>query len=163
MEKTLKSIDDKLSAENIIIGEARARVIKLREERDEVARELERQKRQEEMERKQAVGQIWIKEHPEEHAVWLKEVRRRHQEAVIEGWLDGWWDFDEDYNPIPLPITFTLADFDGIKNPMLAHAMHKAELFPSVNQARKNGWNIPLTTGEWKVGKRKRKIIIKES
>ena len=56
--------------------------------------------------------------------------------------------------------TFTLKDFEDIKKPLLAHVMAKAEIFPSVSQARKNGWDKPLETGEWTVTKKKIHIIV---
>ena len=45
---------------------------------------------------------------------------------------------------------------------LLAHIMHKAGIFPSVSQARKNGWNkeIPLGFSEFTVGKKKILISI---
>ena len=44
----------------------------------------------------------------------------------------------------------------------LAHIMCWAGAFPSVSQARKNGWDKPIPFGfsEFKVGKRKRCIFI---
>jgi len=38
--------------------------------------------------------------------------------------------------------------------------MFKAGIFPSVGQARKNGWNIPICIGVWEVTKKKIKIEI---
>lgn len=55
--------------------------------------------------------------------------------------------------------TFKRADFP--EHALMAHAMAKAGIFPSVSQARKNGWDKPMETGEWTVGKRKIKVIIK--
>lgn len=55
---------------------------------------------------------------------------------------------------------FKLTDFASIKTPLLAHVMAKAGIFPSVGQARKNGWNKPLTTGSWTVTKKKIKIEV---
>jgi hypothetical protein len=42
---------------------------------------------------------------------------------------------------------------------LMAHAMHQAGAFPSVKEARKNGWNKPLAVGSYTVGKKKRVII----
>ena len=44
----------------------------------------------------------------------------------------------------------------------MAHVMHVAGIFPSVNIARKQGWNKPIAKGmsEFTVGKRKTKIWI---
>lgn len=57
--------------------------------------------------------------------------------------------------------TFCLKDFADAKKPLLAHVMHKAGIFPSVGQARKNGWNKPLAVGEWTVTKKKIRIVVK--
>ena len=45
---------------------------------------------------------------------------------------------------------------------IMAHIMHAVGIFPSVGQARKNGWNKPIEDG-WTdiiVGKLKREITI---
>jgi hypothetical protein len=45
---------------------------------------------------------------------------------------------------------------------IMAHIMNKAGIFPSVSQARKNGWNKPIPQGytEFVVGKNKTFIFI---
>ena len=45
---------------------------------------------------------------------------------------------------------------------IMAHIMHLAGVFPSVNIARKNGWNKPIPDGfsEFTVGKKKKKVWI---
>ena len=47
-------------------------------------------------------------------------------------------------------------------NWIMAHVMHLAGIFPSVNIARKNGWNKPIPGGmsEFTAGKNKTKIWI---
>ncbi len=55
---------------------------------------------------------------------------------------------------------FSLSDFAVVKNPLMAHAMAKAGIFPSVGQARKNGWDKPLTEGVWTVTKKKIKVTV---
>lgn len=44
----------------------------------------------------------------------------------------------------------------------MAHIMHAAGIFPSVGQARRNGWDRPVPTGfsEFTVTKRRMKIFI---
>lgn len=56
---------------------------------------------------------------------------------------------------------FNLSDFAEVKNPLMAHVMAKAGIFPSVGQARKNGWNKPLTEGEWTLTKKKIKVSVR--
>ena len=45
---------------------------------------------------------------------------------------------------------------------IMAHVMHRAGVFPSVSQARKNGWDKPIPKGmsEFVVGKRKFRVWI---
>lgn len=55
---------------------------------------------------------------------------------------------------------FKMSDFAKVKNPLMAHAMAKAKIFPSIGQARKNGWDKPLEVGEWTVTKKKIRIKV---
>ena len=55
---------------------------------------------------------------------------------------------------------FSINDFADVKTPLLAHVMAKAGIFPSVGQARKNGWNKPLQVGTWTVTKKKIKVEV---
>lgn len=103
----------------------------------------------------------WAK-NPELKAEFLKDISRRNQEGVIEGALEGWWELDDNGNMSAPPIVFKLSDFADVKNPLMAHVMAKAEIFPSVGQARKNGWDKPLTEGEWTVTKKKIKIKVEK-
>ena len=60
--------------------------------------------------------------------------------------------------PVEHVNNFKRSDFPD--NALMAHAMAKAGLFPSIGQARKNGWDKPMETGEWTVSKRKIKVKI---
>lgn len=44
---------------------------------------------------------------------------------------------------------------------IMAHVMHKAGIFPSVSQAKKNGWNIPIPDGFFifTVGKKRHQVF----
>ena len=57
-------------------------------------------------------------------------------------------------------LVFSMSDFSEVKTPLMAHVMAKAGIFPSVSQARKNGWDKPLIIGEWTVTKKKIKIEV---
>lgn len=48
------------------------------------------------------------------------------------------------------------------ENDTMANVMHHAGVFPSVTQARKNGWNkdIPVGFSDRRVGKNKKRITI---
>lgn len=45
-------------------------------------------------------------------------------------------------------------------NPTMAHVMVKLGVFPSVNQAKKNGWDKPITLGEHILTKKKVRVQI---
>ena len=63
-------------------------------------------------------------------------------------------------------IDVNLFDMDGSTpfndNHTLAHIMHLAGIFPSVSQARKNGWHKPIPFGfsEFVVGKNRKQVFI---
>lgn len=103
----------------------------------------------------------WAK-NPELKEEFLKDIRKRCQEGVIEGALGGWWELDENGEMAAPPFVFKLSDFAEVKNPLMAHVMAKAEIFKSVGQARKNGWDKPLTEGEWTVTKKKIRIRVEK-
>jgi len=76
----------------------------------------------------------------------------------VDHLLGGMWD------PAEKKWRNTLVEFqyftDGEKT--LAHLMHRAGLFPSIGQARNNGWNkpIPLGFSQFFVGKKKFGVFI---
>lgn len=114
--------------------------------------ELERLANQEKIQKE------W-EDNPELKEAFLADIHQRNQDAVIEGFLEGWWELVEDGQMKSPPLVFKLSDFAEVKNPLMAHVMAKAEIFKSIGQARKAGWNKPITIGEWTVTKKK--IIIK--
>lgn len=62
------------------------------------------------------------------------------------------------FGPIESDDTFIIIEEHWI----MAHVMHQAGIFPSISQARKNGWNKPIPEGfnHFVVGKLKREIFI---
>jgi len=52
--------------------------------------------------------------------------------------------------------------FEIEEKDIMANILFKIGIFPSITQARKNGWNKPIPNGfsEFKVGKNKRMITI---
>jgi len=54
--------------------------------------------------------------------------------------------------------SFKLDDFP--ENALMAHVMAKANIFPSVGQARKNGWDRPIEEGVFTVTKKKIRIEV---
>jgi len=73
------------------------------------------------------------------------------------------WDFvHEDVTPLDIGLFEMAPNISFNDTHCLAHIMCWAGAFPSVSQARKNGWGRPVPFGfsEFKVGKRKRCIFI---
>lgn len=101
-------------------------------------------------------------DNPELKEAFLADIRQRNQDDVIEGFLEGWWELDDDGRMSAPPVVFKLSDFAEVKNPLMAHVMAKAEVFKSIGQARKNGWDKPLTIGEWTVTKKKIRIKVEK-
>lgn len=162
VKRDIEEVQEKIAAENVEIAKSRTHIRELTEELDQLRLEdarLERERiHQENLER----GRIWQEANPEEHAAFMEAARIRNQQDVIEGFLDGWWDLDDDGNMAAPAQVFHLSDFAEVNNPLMAHVMAKAGIFPSVGQARKNGWNKPLTTGSWSVTKKKIRIRVEE-
>lgn len=95
-------------------------------------------------------------------AAFLERTRNEIRAGLQMGVDLGWWEeFDEDrLDPIAPPITFKMSDFpDGT---LMAHIIHKAGLFPSVSQARKNGWDRPIEVGTWSLTKKKIRVRVTE-
>ena len=55
--------------------------------------------------------------------------------------------------------SFLVSDFPA--GALMAHAMHRAGIFSSITQARKNGWDKPIEKGTFVVTKKKIQIILK--
>lgn len=129
-------------------------------ERKEIEHQMFRAKLDEELKRKQAKGAKWEKENPEEFARWFEELVEQNRRNLQDGADLGWWDVDEDGNMLSPAKRFKLSDFP--KNAVMAHVMAKAGIFPSIGQARKNGHDTPIKTGEFVVTKRKIRIIVED-
>ncbi len=168
LERKIKSLqrqiagqDSAITVEQAIITKHQETIKATRKRLDADRLEVERLQRLLKHEQNVERGQKWRKENPAEHALFLIDIKRRNQDGAIEGWLDGWWDIDDNFEPIQIGQVFHLSDFKEVKNPLMAHVMAKAGIFPSVGQARKNGWDFPLVVGEWTVTKQKKKVIVK--
>lgn len=85
----------------------------------------------------------------------VDDLKFLNLQNMHKGMKLGWWkSVDEKGNPVPFPIILHFRDFP--EKSFMSHAMVKAGLFESVNDARKNGWNKPLEKGIFKV---KRKVV----
>ena len=100
----------------------------------------------------------WAEDNPVEHEKWQAEIEQRIIDGKIEGFLDGLWDLDDNGEMAPFPIVIDSATLP--ENALMAHVLAKAGIFPSVGQARKNGWDRPLEKGLIVVTKRKIRIKV---
>ena len=162
LKVAIEIVQQDMEAERATIANAQAHLKELHEELATLSIESARLEREAEHKCKQEEGRKWREANPEEHAAFMEDITRRNQEGVIEGFLDGWWDLDDDGNMAAPAQVFHISDFAEVKNPLMAHVMAKAGIFPSIGQARKNGWDKPLTSGEWTVTKKKIRIRIEE-
>lgn len=162
LQKQVAGQDSAIAVEQSNIARRRESIKTTRMRQDKIRLEIERLQRQLKREEDIERGRKWKEEQPKEHAAFIARIKCQNQDDAIEGWLDGWWDLDDDFNPIQKGQVFHLSDFENVKNPLMAHVMAKAGIFPSVGQARKNGHDTPLVAGEWIVTKQKKKIIVKE-
>ncbi len=160
-EENLQRIDDELVKQAETIAAARTCVKDLHDERKVVALEVEQEKRKREHEERVEEARKWREANSKEHDGFMKKIRHKNQENVIEGFLMGWWDLDENGEMLAPAKVFKLSDFADVKTPLMAHVMAKAEIFTSIGQARKNGWNTPLVVGEWTVGKNRTRVVIR--
>lgn len=108
-------------------------------------------------------AKAWRKAFPEAFDIWFAGIRARNQEKLQElADLHG-WDIDERTGE-PLPpwqeFSFFELDREFNGNATMAHVMHRAGVFKSVSEARKNGWNKPLQFGDFVVTKKKIRIRI---
>lgn len=161
LRRQIAGQDSAITIEQSAIVKHQESIKASRERQDKGRFEVERLQQRLQRERDMERGRKWREENPAEHASLLTDIRQRNRDGAIEGWLDGWWDLDDEFNPIQLGQVFSLTDFKDVNNPLMAHVMAKAGIFPSVGQARKNGWDKPLVVGEWTVTKQKKKVIVK--
>lgn len=77
-------------------------------------------------------------------------VRRRALAGLEHGRRQGWWRAYTEDGPLPNPKQVRATDYEG---KTMAHVMADVGFFPSVSQARKNGWDRPVEIGRFKVGK----------
>jgi len=85
-----------------------------------------------------------------DHDVFMLAVRRRALAGLEYGRRQGWWRAYNEEAPLPNPRQVALADY---ADKTMAHVMADLGFFPSVGQARKNGWDLPVTAGLFRVGK----------
>lgn len=90
-----------------------------------------------------------------EFKTWLHDLNKLGMENGVK---EGWWE-DYDDNPLPKPVRFKISDLNETER-TFAHILVNIGVFPSLSQARKNGYNKGLEPGEFWFSKRKKRVII---
>lgn len=91
---------------------------------------------------------------------WLKGVEKSNAKAIKQGADRGWWDIDADGNPQKKAVRFSISEMVSQNKPLMAHLMVELGFFPSVGQARKNGWDKPLELGRHELGPKKKRAFV---
>lgn len=93
---------------------------------------------------------IWYKEKTNEECICL--LKFRNHVGYEYGYRQGWWkDYDVDRPVLVL---------EGNNFQSMAHIMVHAGVFDSITNARKNGWNKPVTIGDIEIKKKNMRIRI---
>jgi hypothetical protein len=91
---------------------------------------------------------------------WFSEVQATANAGLETGVKNGWWSVGADGTPQKPGIKISIADMQSQNKPLMAHLMHDLGFFPSVGQARKNGWDKPLELGRHELGPKKKRAIV---
>lgn len=93
-------------------------------------------------------------------AEWFEGLQKRNRINIEEGARLGWWEIDSNGNPQRSSIKISIADMQSQNKPLMAHLMVDLGFFPSVSQARKNGWDKPLELGLHGLGPKKKRTFV---
>ncbi len=88
-------------------------------------------------------------------SVWFENMKAnaRAQTALLAEQFG--WDLDDNGTPLPGAVVFSKSELESQGKTLMAHIMAELKIFPSVGQARKNGWDKPLELGDFSVTKKK--------
>jgi hypothetical protein len=87
--------------------------------------------------------------------VWLDNLREKSRRDIATLAAQFGWDLDENGMPLPPSAVFSISEMQAEGKTLMAHIMAELKIFPSVGQARKNGWDKPLVVGDYTVTKKK--------
>lgn len=93
-------------------------------------------------------------------AGFMERLEVKCDAALQQGVAAGWWDIGPDGAPQRPAMKISIADMQEQNKPLMAHLMHDLGFFPSVGQARKNGWDKPLELGRHELGPKKKRAIV---
>lgn len=97
---------------------------------------------------------------PKTKSDWLEDVKQLAKQGIEQGAKNGWWDIDDNGDPQRPATKISIADMVADNKPLMAHLMVDLGFFPSVSQARKNGWDKPLELGRHELGPRKKRAFV---
>ena len=91
---------------------------------------------------------------------WLKGIEKANTKAIKDGADRGWWDVGPDGNPQRPAIKISIAQMAQENKTLMAHLLVDLGIFPSVGQAKKNGWDKPLELGRHELGPKKKRAFV---
>ena len=85
-----------------------------------------------------------------------RNIKRGFDYGISQGWFES---VDENDRPLPFPIVLELRELEQ-EFTTLAQVFADIGVFPSIGEAKRNGWDKPLTVGEWDFPKKHKRIKI---
>jgi hypothetical protein len=88
-------------------------------------------------------------------------LQMKSDRFLTQGVIAGWWSLDPvTMTPVRKAQSISIAEMAKENKTLMAHLMVDLGFFPSVGQARKNGWDKPLEPGRHELGPKKKRIIV---
>lgn len=85
----------------------------------------------------------------------LERIEQRNRERIAALAEQHGWDLDADGLPLPQIQTFSKAAFEAENKKLMAHIIVEVGIFKSVGDAKRNGWDKPIETGDFCLTKKK--------
>lgn len=93
-------------------------------------------------------------------AEWFADLQEENR-VKIQRFADaGWWDLAADGSPQKAAKKISKSAMEVENKTLMAHLMVDLGFFPSVSQARKNGWDKPLELGRHELGPKKKREFV---
>lgn len=90
---------------------------------------------------------------------WLAALKENNNREMIAGIKQKWWDkVDAKGNPVPFAIRVKKEEFTDKQT--MAHVLSHVKFFESVSEAKKQGHNGPIKSGEFFFFNKKKRLII---
>jgi hypothetical protein len=92
---------------------------------------------------------------PDGRAGFVSWINQKNLEDIQDLADSGLFEVGPDGMPAPAAAVFSKSALEAEGKTLMAHIMAELKIFPSVGQARKNGWDKPLELGDFSVTKKK--------